>query len=309
MNDELFEDVACPLCGARDYNVVYPPLYPLDVKEGELLKIYRSSGDQELLDQLVRCCHCTMKYVTPRVRRDILLKSYEDAEDEVFVRQNSFRLKTFSKSLRKIKRFFAFDDQKGIQYLDVGCASGVCVKAARDLGFDAIGVEPSKWMCEYGEKEYGLDLRQGTLEEQHFEDGFFDIVSMYDVIEHVPTPSDTLKEIYRILKPSGKLVVNVPDSGSIISRIMGKKWPFLLNVHIHYYTSSTIKKQLEKAGFEVKYIRPYWQILPLGYIFERAACYFSFFRILKRFVGMIKISDCPIRYYLGQKLVLASKKP
>ena len=162
-------------------------------------------------------------------------------------------------------------------------------------------------MCEFGKKEYGLDLRQGTLEDHRFQDGEFDMVTLWDVIEHLVDPKKTLAEAERVLKEDGLLIVNYPDFGSFASRILGRKWPFLLSVHLIYFTPATIRRLLSKCGFEVVELRPYWQTLELGYVMQRAIPYFAFFRWMEKIVNALGMGKVPFRYQIGQSMVVARK--
>src|SRR4051812_18886481 len=81
----LTETTPCPLCRSRKFEVLVPARYPENIPESELLKIYHSSSDRTLMDQLVRCEDCALIYLNPRVRSDIILDSYSSAVDPVFV--------------------------------------------------------------------------------------------------------------------------------------------------------------------------------------------------------------------------------
>ena len=83
--------------------------------------------------------------------------------------------------------------------IDIGCAGGAFPKAADDLGFNVVGIEPSKYLCEWGKKEYGLDLRPGILDEHDFEKESFDVITLWDVVEHLIDPRVEIKKISNIL--------------------------------------------------------------------------------------------------------------
>lgn len=301
------EKTVCPLCGYETYSVLRDAEYPEGVSTDELLKTYSSSSDHVLMDQLVKCQRCSLAYLNPRVRSEIILKSYSEAVDPTFVQQNQFRISTFRRSLEEICRRHAVTPSVDLRVLDIGCASGAFLKAAKDLGFSTVGVEPSRWMCEFGRREYDLDLRPGTLEEHRFQDREFDIVTLWDVIEHLVDPKKILRESLRTLKPDGLLVINYPDYGSLASRLLGWKWPFLLSVHLTYFTRTTIRRLLQECGFEVLEIRPYWQTLELGYVMQRAAPYFGFFRWIEKVVRAMGLGKFPFTYQVGQSMVVARR--
>jgi 2-polyprenyl-3-methyl-5-hydroxy-6-metoxy-1,4-benzoquinol methylase len=304
----IFENVDCPHCHSRKFKIISNAKYPDTISKSELLKMYLSSSDYQLIDQMVSCSDCSLIYLNPRVNSDIILESYASAIDLIFVKQNDVRIITFKRSLRKILNYLKITPSKNIQILDVGCAGGAFPKAANDLGFSVIGIEPSKWMCEFGKKNYSLDLREGTLNEHNFDESTFDIITLWDVIEHLANPSSVVKEINRILKPNGHLIVNFPDYASLARKLFRKKWPFFLSVHLIYFTPKTLTKMLNNNGFEVIKISPFWQTLQLGYVLKRASDYFTFFKYLEKFCQRIGIVKLHFTYNLGQTQLIAKKR-
>lgn len=301
------ETIPCPLCLSPNFSIVYPANFPAELSQDFLTKIYRSSSDQTIFEQVVKCSRCGLVYLNPRLRSSLIVDSYSEGEDMAFVEQDKMRIRTFASALKKLSRQFRFSLSQKTKVLDIGCAGGAFLQAARNLDLSATGIEPSKWLSNYARTEHGLDVRTGTLFENTFSEATFDIVTLWDVIEHVPDPNKELIEVRRILKPDGILIVNYPDFGSFPSRVLGRKWPFLLSVHLVYYTRQTIRKQLRKVGFQVVDIRIHWQTLELGYVLKRAGHYFSLFQIIGMGVEKIGFGSLPIKYWIGQTRVVAKK--
>jgi SAM-dependent methyltransferase len=305
---ELFRTVPCPLCGSHEFDTRRAAQYPPSVDPEELKQIFHASSDHVLLDQVVQCRACSLVYVNPQIRPDLILSGYAEAEDPLFVAQNDARILAFEKTLRTILRRQGLSGQ-GKRMLDVGCASGACLVAARQLGFDVVGVEPSVWMAAFGRRTFGLDIRDGILEPGMFPPASFDVVTLWDVLEHIPRPHETLLLIRSLLKPGGLLVVNYPDIASIVARLLGRRWPFWLSVHLLYYTPKTIAAQLERAGFSPLWRAPFWMILPLGYVARRAAPYSALLKGLPVVADALRLSRLPIRYNMGQTLVVSRVAP
>lgn len=304
----VFVTTACPLCSLDSFRLVRENRYPKDLSLEEIKSVYRASSDSQLLDQLVECESCSLTFVNPRVNETFLIEGYESTIDPKFVAQNAERVETFRRLLKKIAGKIAMPSgANGKTILDVGCAGGAFLVAARDFGFETYGIEPSQWLAESGRQQYGLDVRQGVLEADTFPENSFDVISLWDVIEHVASPLELLATIRANLRANGFLLVNYPDYGSVAARLLGEKWPFLLSVHLLYYTRRTIRLQLERAGFEVKFIQPHWQSLKLGYILERMRPYFGWASVLGGIVKSTGLSEVPIRYNMGQTLVIAQK--
>ncbi len=140
----LLESVTCNLCGANDFRIVYPPRYA-EAKPDEILNTFRSSGDEVLLDQLVRCKRCGLQYLNPRLKADVVLEGYGAGSDETFVSQAAGRERTFSKSLKYIEHLHP---QRG-RLLDVGTAGGSFLAVAKQVGWEVAGCEPNRWLCKW----------------------------------------------------------------------------------------------------------------------------------------------------------------
>jgi SAM-dependent methyltransferase len=303
----LFEKISCPFCSALTFQVVYSGSYPKKFSRDFLTRIYRSSSDQKLFEQVVRCTDCGLVYLNPRLASNLIIDSYSEGEDQAFIEQDGMRIRTFSRVLKQLSRKFNIKLAPETRALDIGCAGGAFLCSARQLGLSAIGIEPNKWLGDYARSKFNLDVRIGTLSDHALPESSFDIVTLWDVIEHLSNPDYELEKIHAILRPGGLLVINYPDFGSLIARIFGKKWPFLLSVHLVYYTRKTICKQLSKKGFKILDIKPHWQTLELGYILKRASSYFPFVKFFEKLVNKVRLGSIPIKYWMGQTQVIAKK--
>lgn len=304
----IFETVPCPLCGNDDFKVIAHKQYPDGFNHEEIEKIYSSSSDCKLLDQLVKCRFCDLVYINPQLKPEIILNSYAQGSDTTFIKQNAMRIKTFSREMKNLITRLDIQPMRDKRVLDVGCAGGAFPKAVHDLGFAVVGIEPNVWLCQYARTEYDLDIREGTIFNQDLPENNFNIITLWDVLEHLPQPAIVLDKVRSLLKENGYLILTYPDYGSVMARLLGSKWPFLLSVHLIYYTPKTIKKQLNRCGFEIIFKRPYFQTLELGYVLKRASGYFSLFKALKVACESLKFDRIPIRYNMGQTLVVAKKR-
>jgi 2-polyprenyl-3-methyl-5-hydroxy-6-metoxy-1,4-benzoquinol methylase len=300
---KVLEHVPCLLCGADDYDVIHRARDGRDKGVGDIER-FRASGDELLIDQLVRCRHCALQYVNPRLRGDLILSGYTEGEDPAYVSQLKARERTFAASLEEIERAAR---GKG-RLLDIGTAAGAFVAAARDRGWHAEGCEPNRWLAEWGARHYGVRIRQGSVFDQQYDEGSFDVVTLWDVIEHTTDPRAVLERCRALLKPGGILVVNYPDIGSWIARVLGRRWLFLTSVHLYYFDRRTIRLMLEETGYRVETVRPHIQRLELDYILSRGAvlsrALSSFIRALIR---PFRIARAQVPYWLGQTFVVGRK--
>jgi SAM-dependent methyltransferase len=298
------ESVPCNLCGSDGFRVRAPsrrdPSRPIDLET-----VFRSSGDEPLMDQLVECTSCGLVYVRPRLRADLVLTGYEGGTDKGFVSQAAFRERTFRRCLDRIERV---QRPPGRRVLDVGAAGGSFLAMARERGYEPLGCEPSSWMCGFAREHYGLELTPGTLFEMAVDPGSVHLLSLWDVLEHTPDPRAVLDHARRLLAPGGVLAISVPDYGSLAARLMGRRWVFLLTVHLYYFTRRTLGELLRRAGFEPLRFEPHRQTLELGYVAQRAAPYLGpLGGLLTGGVRALGIGRLPLQYWVGQTLVVARR--
>jgi 2-polyprenyl-3-methyl-5-hydroxy-6-metoxy-1,4-benzoquinol methylase len=299
----LLEHVPCFLCSADDYDVVYPAQYERE-KDVDLVQKFRASGDELLIDQLVRCRRCSFQYVNPRLRGDLILGSYTEGDDQTYVSQLTARERTFDRSLGEIERASGGPGR----LLDIGTAAGAFVAAAVKRGWRAEGCEPNRWLANWGASHYGITIRQGSVFEQPYEPASFDVLTLWDVIEHTLDPRQMLEHCHMLLKPGGTLVVNYPDIGSWIARALGRRWLFLTSVHLYYFERHTIRRMLESTGFTVEHIRPHVQRLELDYILFRGSVLSQTLSSAARaIVRPLGLSKSQVPYWLGQTFVLAKR--
>ncbi|MBF0630220.1 MAG: class I SAM-dependent methyltransferase [Magnetococcales bacterium] len=302
------ERVNCPVCGRLDFQILKKSSYDETLGEHELRRMYSASSDTQLLDQLVRCKGCGLVYLNPRIKQDIILEGYRNAEDPLFIAQNEARILTFRQCLEGIMRRHGVSPGTHPRVLDIGCAGGAFPKAASDLGFEVVGIEPSAWMATRARARYDLDIRAGTLEEVDFKGERFDIITLWDVIEHMADPATALQRIRSLLHPHGLLIVNYPDHESLARKGLRSRWPFFLSVHLYYFSPATITRLLNHHGFQVRETRPHWQKLPLGYVLKRASAHLPFLGMFAAMLEHRKMGMRAVSYNMGQTLVVASRE-
>ncbi|HET7220848.1 MAG TPA: methyltransferase domain-containing protein [Vicinamibacterales bacterium] len=300
---DVLEHVSCPLCGGTDYGVIHEARYE-DEKDVDLVQKFRASGDELLIDRLVQCTACELQYISPRLRGDLIMSSYADGEDEVYVSQVAARVRTFDASLAQIEKLTGGTGR----LLDIGTAAGAFLAAAQARGWDAEGCEPNRWLANWGATRYGVKIRPGGVFEQDYAPASFDVVTLWDVLEHTTDPKAMLERCLLLLRPRGLLVVNYPDIGSWIARALGRRWLFLTSVHLHYFTRRTIVRILEATGFTVATIRPHVQRLELDYILSRGSVlHAGLSDVSRRLVTRLGLSRKQVPYWLGQTFVGARK--
>lgn len=297
--DTQYETVPCNICGGTTFTTIYPAAPRTD---HDLAVEFRSSGDEPLTEPVVACTACGLQFVNPRLNPQLILDGYREGTDPVFVSQAAAREKTFDRALARIETRVP---GKG-RLLDIGTAGGSFIHVAQRRGWTVDGCEPNKWLCEWGKKTYGLDIRPGTHFEQHYPDATFDVVTVWDVLEHAADPTAFLAECRRIMKPGGLLIVNYPDIDSWIAKVMGRRWPMLISVHLYFFTPKTLTDLLGRTGFDVVDIKPHYQWLELKYVFTRAEPLLGILaRAARGVVSAVGLGHAHVPYWIGQTLVVA----
>lgn len=154
----------------------------------------------------------------------------------------------FKKRFDLIKKYHLAGGTETV--LDIGCSNGVFLDLFKESGFETWGVEPSGNAGVASKK--GHKILKTTFEKATPPNNYFDLVILNHTLEHMDNPVEVLKKVHRILEKDGVLFVDVPNFGSLSSKILGKKWPYLLpKEHKHQFTKKTLVQILEKSGFKV----------------------------------------------------------
>lgn len=297
----LWEEVPCNLCGSRTSKVKYQGTTDQDTEK--LLKSYSASGNFVSQETLVECVHCGLIYTSPRLSRELILKGYTETEDPTYVSQARGRILSFSQCLKAVEKYIS----KG-SVLDVGAAAGFFLKVAKDKGWKTFGIEPSKYLSDFGNKNYEVGITCGTVESVPSLPEEVDVVTLWDVLEHTFDPKDVLKRCNRYLKEGGYLVVNYPNIGNWMARLAGRHYWFILSVHLYYFVPKTMKEFLGRTGFEVVSSRPHFQWLELGYLLYRLEAYLpGIAKPLGKVIRVLGLDKTLIPYFAAQTRVIARK--
>lgn len=245
-----------------------------------------------------------MIFENPRLPKEDILLGYIQTEQTLHDSQYKNRVKSFYKALGKLKPFLP---KLGSKVLDIGTAGGAFLEAATKFGYDVYGLEPSKYLSEEGKKR-GFKIIQGTIDDNPFPEGYFDMVCLWDVIEHLVDPKEALIKIKKLLKPKGILLINYPDIGTLMAKVMGKRFWWIISVHLHHFNKNTLSKICEKTGYEIFLFKPYWQVLDIGYLFDMAIRYKVPLAGLVKSVLPNFIKKIPVPYYASQTTALARLK-
>ena len=221
------------------------------------------SQDKKILEwhdehKVVKCLGCGFVYLAPLPNQASLAEYYQEEYFKPWISTyQESRLKFFIKRWEKIEKPALAAKGK---ILDVGCGPGEFLSFAKKAGWETFGTEISAFAAAHATKQFGLNVFTGDLKDANFADNTFDIVTIWHVLEHMPDPSATLREINRIIKPSGVLVIAVPNLNNYIYMLayvmfkLKKMKLFVMGereIHVSFFTSKTLRNLLDKTGFSI----------------------------------------------------------
>lgn len=168
--------------------------------------------------------------------------AYVDYGDDRVCITRNFR--SFFKKIQAIK--------KSGSILDVGCAYGYFVQMAKDAGFDAYGFDPSEYAVKRASQSLGNPrVRRGTIQSISYPKKLFDIITLFDVFEHLIDPLKDIKKLSSFLKKDGLIIIATGDTDSIAACIFKRRWTFYIPPqHLFFYNKKNLTILLEKASFK-----------------------------------------------------------
>lgn len=191
---------------------------------------------------VVRCGRCEHVFLTSTDAR-----AGREKFEAIYHGMQPFNPLTTSRYMELLRKFEGYRSTGRL--LDVGYGNGQFLVAARDMGWHAAGTELSEVAHQHA-RELGLEVFLGDLHEAKFPEESFDVVRMEEVIEHLPDPVDSLKEVRRVLRPGGVLYLTTPNFNSLNQLLLGASWSVFDPGHLHYFTPRSLQLALTRAGFD-----------------------------------------------------------
>jgi len=207
--------------------------------------------------RMFRCTSCALAFVSPVPSEEYLARYYavfhqtigEGGEYELI---DSRMQADFPAKLALIGRHAAL---AGARLLDVGCGKGFFVRACRDSGIDAMGIDLSDSGIEYATGQLGVPARLGRIEDCADDLGQFDIATFWATIEHVPDPVSTLRAIHSVLAPGGRLFMDTGIGDDWLDRMLpGVNQWYDPPQHLYVFSVDAMRLALSRAGFEIERI-------------------------------------------------------
>lgn len=297
--------IGCPVCESYTTKISY---LARDKKMVNANKKLKASGSATKGRNIHLCMECQVFFCHPLPSQTELLLEYDASDDENFVSQNQYRYKTFYHHFNKLIRELSLNIQN-ISVTDIGAASGVFIKVVNDLGIEAKGYEANNWLVNYGRDKYKVNLYQGSIRNFMPSEKKVDVVTFWDVIEHLSEPYDELELLSTRLKSASIVIVSLPSTDSNSFKLLRWHWPMHLNVHLFYFNKNSLNYLLSSCGFKMIHSSRYGQRLSLGYLIYR------FIKLLRpsiedssiKFLTNSLLNRVSIKYSIGQRIYVFEK--
>jgi SAM-dependent methyltransferase len=207
-------------------------------------------------------CKCGMIFPNP-MPVPLDLNQHYDEPDEYFVHHDTEQKNIRSEWILNCAEAFI---SRG-RLLDIGAGRGETLRAARDLSWDAVGIEPSTKFARHAREYSGAEVYESL--EGRFPSESFDFVVLAGVLEHLYNPDETIREISRILKPGGVLFLDAPNEsglyfhlGNLYLKLRGRDWvvnlaPTFSPFHVFGFSPSSLRKLLSKHDLRIVQSRVY----------------------------------------------------
>jgi len=295
----MIEETICDLCGQSSYTTIYEGnINPEEDVEGYFSSSRIHAGHWPI----VKCTNCGLHRSNPRDKQDTIQSVYEQLTDEIYDDEEMNRAFIAKKRVNEICHI-----KKTGQLLDIGCSTGIFAYEASKRSWHVTGIDPSDWaIIQAKNRVKGGKFAISTIENAEFQLKSFDLITLWDVLEHVTSPTTTLMKVNQWLVDDGLVVLNIPNINSLFAKAMKKNWVLFLREHLWYFDPHTITQLLLRTGFEVISIKSNYVRFSLKNIFTRISQYptLKLFQQLSKIPGFQIIS---INFPIGEMKVYARK--
>jgi SAM-dependent methyltransferase len=210
---------------------------------------------------MVECGACGLLYGTPAVSIDSGLNAYKDAAFDSG-QESQFAARTYAKLIAGQLNSIASRERA----LDIGAGDGAFLEQLIQLGFrDITGVEPSAAPIAYAKPEVRNMIRHDIFRARDFAGRRFDLVTCFQVMEHLWNPCELAREVNSILNPGGLFVTVTHNLKALSARLLGDKSPIFDIEHLQLFSEKTIRALLQRSGFTDIRVMRVWNRYPIHY--------------------------------------------
>lgn len=221
--------------------------------------ICRGTDIEPIYKGLLRCRQCDYRFVDLRLTDEDLVKLYDrnnfhEGNFFDYAGDQKYFKKNFRSRLEVLRRFL--DKERHQRLLEIGSAYGLFLDVARTEFRELLGIDLTDEGVQHTREQLKLAAIQGEFLQHDFGDSRFDVVCMWDTIEHLRRPDLYVEKIASITEPGALLAITTGDVQSIVARWRGPKWRMIIPpIHLHFFSKNTLTSLLNNHGFDVIYNR------------------------------------------------------
>lgn len=237
-NMKYLENIHCEVCGNKN-----PQKFSLKFERSDF--------------KVTECQNCKFVFIPQYYREHIHYDDYRDEEVLSSVRKgnNYIKIRRHKLRIKLIRKY-----KKTGKLYDIGVGWGHFLYTAKLMGFDASGVEISELMHHYAVNDLELNVAHDNFFNINLPSNNWDVVTMWDVLEHIEKPAEVVKKVKQILKDDGYFVFQVPQINSKVARKQKEKWSMMSLEHINYFSKASIRTLLENESFEIIKIKSSYEL-------------------------------------------------
>lgn len=263
--------------------------------------------------RIVRCRSCSLRYVDQVPSRSELDAIYSA---EFFTVGGKFTAPTSGpqrvNAMERIKRLQELPGVRRDRWLDVGCATGDFILAAAPVVSEIRGIEISAYAAGQARARGVSNVVVGDFLEADVGGEQFDLLSMWDVIEHVPDPLANVRKAFDLLKPGGYLVISTGDVASRVARLSGRFWHLMIPPkHLYFFSQTTIRRMLVACGFVSLSVAYPGKRVPVDFMLQKCAgmLWPEAGRQVLRMATRVGLGNVAPTVNLGDIMTLYARKP
>ncbi len=242
----------------------------------------RCTADDHVKPNLFKCDNCNL--IFSEFINSNFLEKYTKVVDEKYVEQSIYKEKYFINLFEQIKS----EINNSGNVLEIGSYYGVFANVAQKQIKNFHSVELSEHARKYAKENFNIDMvGENPIEYLQKRNNYFDNILMFDVIEHLDNPLDLLEKINESLKENGKFIFTTFDMDSLLPKIMGKNYQWIMPMHKFYFSKKTLNYYLNKNNLRIYKTLYDGRNVSVDYLLYKSKIFFPkfkfFFNFLQKF--------------------------
>ncbi len=229
-------------------NMADKEFIPCNLCNNDKFKLLYTKKHDNMEYRIVKCKSCGLICMNPRLTEE---KNKELYGNLYYYFDRESDKMNINKAVEQFKIVELYSAKTRGKLLEIGCAKGFFLKIARDNGWETQGIDISDYACKYARERFGLNVIEGTLEDIDLPEKCFDLITLWDTVEHFRDPQKALGKIKRLLKDDGMLVIETPNINSVFFKLYRRYWLGFNPFHLYYFSPRTLGSMLSKLGFSI----------------------------------------------------------